>query len=34
MSDTMLQKLAFFLLLAMILYVSTLNGAVLPVGGL
>lgn len=28
MSDTMLQKLAFFLLLALILYVSTLSGTV------
>jgi hypothetical protein len=34
MSDTMLQKLAFFLLLALILYVSTLNGPVAAVGGL
>lgn len=33
MSDTMLQKLAFFLLLALILYVSTLNGAAIAVGG-
>jgi hypothetical protein len=34
MSDTMLQKLAFFLLLALILYVSTLSGAPVAVGGL
>jgi hypothetical protein len=33
MSDTMLQKLAFFLLLALILYVSTLDGPVAAVGG-
>lgn len=33
MSDTMLQKLAFFLLLALILYVSTLNGAATALGG-
>lgn len=33
MSDTMLQKLAFFLLLALILYVSTLGGAGTVVGG-
>jgi hypothetical protein len=33
MSDTMLQKLAFFLLLALILYVSTLNGQVAAGGG-
>ena len=34
MSDTMLQKLAFFLLLALIVYVSVLNGAAVAVGGL
>lgn len=33
MSDTMLQKLAFFLLLALILYVASLDGAAVAIGG-